>query len=69
VSGDREWAVRIVDTAPGMPERIVPTGSRHWANVKADRVQQLNATLGTYLIVAQVVWRYRFMPDMPWEVA
>ena len=68
MTGDREWAVRVLDSAPSaVPVRIVPVGSRHWANVHVDRWAQINAVRGTYQIVAQVVWRYAFMPDMPWE--
>lgn len=68
MSGDREWAVRVVDTAPGMEERVVPVGDRHWGNVRVARIEQQNAVRSSpWPIAAEVVWRYRFMPDMPWE--
>jgi hypothetical protein len=66
---DREYAVRVCDTASGAGERIVPVGSQYWADKRVRHYEQLNATRGTYPVVATVVFRYRFMPDMPWEDA
>jgi hypothetical protein len=66
---DRVYAVRVVDTAPGAGERIVPVGSRYWAEKRIEQVELINAARRTYPVSATVVFRYRFMPDMPWQEA
>lgn len=66
---DREYAVRVFDSAPGAGETIRPTTNRQEAEAQVRHYAQLNATRGTYGIAASVVYRYRFMPDMPWEDA
>ncbi len=60
---DREYGVWV--HAPHLdPEpQVYPAGNEHWARRRAARYD------GDRNVMAQVVWRYRFMPDMPWEVA
>ena len=66
---DREYAVRVIDTAPGVKERIIPVGNRHQADRRVEHYERINSTRGTYPVEATVVFRYSFMPDMPWEEA
>lgn len=63
---EREYAVEVFDSAPGAGLNIVPVGNRYQAFKRLEYYQKLNATRGTYGITAKVVYRYTFMPDMPW---
>jgi hypothetical protein len=64
---ETEWAVQVNDSAPGQGEAIEPMGDRQRAEARVAYYRRLNSTRGTYGIGAWVVWRYTFMPDMPWE--
>lgn len=66
---EREYAVRVIDSAPGHHERIEPAGNRTQAEARAAYWRAIGATRGTYGIAAKVVFRYSFMPNMPWEDA
>jgi hypothetical protein len=60
---DREYAVwtwaPLADPAP----TVTPAGNRYWAE---RRVMSYSDVPG---VVAKVVYRYTFMPGMPWEEA
>lgn len=56
---EREWAVFVIDPAPGAKLRIEPAGNRQRAEARVEHYRRTAAT-------GQVVWRYTFMPEMPW---
>lgn len=66
---EREYAVKVFDAAPGQGETVTPTGDQFQAQRRVRYYRALNATRRTYGITAKVVFRYTFMPDMPWEDA
>ncbi|MFL6113658.1 MAG: hypothetical protein ACJ786_20205 [Catenulispora sp.] len=60
---ERVYAVWVVAPHLGSQPRIIPAASsRYWAERVAERHRAAGAT-------AKVVYRYSFMPDMPWEDA
>lgn len=69
MTSEREYAIEVFDSAPGAGLSIIPVGNQHWAYKKLAHYQQLNATRGTYGVSAKVVYRYTFMPNMPWTDA
>ena len=66
---EREYAAWVFDSAPGQGLNITPVGNRQQAEKRVAYHRAINATRGTYGISAKVVYRYSFMPDMPWEDA
>jgi hypothetical protein len=66
---EREYAVRVFDSWPGQGLQYIPVGNRQQAERRVEYYRAINATRRTYGISAQVVFRYRFMPGMPWEDA
>ncbi|GAA0494954.1 hypothetical protein Ade02nite_19440 [Paractinoplanes deccanensis] len=66
---DRDYAVWVLDSAPGHGLKITPCANRQQAEHQVDYYERLNATRGTYGIAAKVVFKYSFMPEMPWEDA
>lgn len=63
---EREYAVWVFDSAPGAGERIVPVGNRRRGEAMVEHYRQIHTTRDLYGVAAKVVFRYRFMPDMPW---
>lgn len=66
---EREYAVRVIDSAPGQVERIIPVAYRRRGDELVEHYEALDATRSTYGIRAKVVFKYSFMPEMPWEDA
>jgi D-mannonate dehydratase len=64
---EREYAVRVFDSAPGQGLTIEPVGNLQRAQRRIAYYQAINETRGTYGISAKAVYRYTFMPGMDWE--
>lgn len=64
---EREWAVRVFDSAPDAGWSIEPMGDQRRAEARVKHWEQVNADRPLYGVKAEVVYRYTFMPEMPWE--
>lgn len=58
---DREYAVWTLAPLVDREPTITPAGNKYWA------LRRTASYGGMSHMVAKVVWRYTFMPDMPWE--
>ena len=60
---EREYAVCLSPVHGWAGPRIYPAGNEYQAR------RQAASYAGDGSVEARVVWRYRFIPDMPWEDA
>lgn len=60
---DREYGIWVFNPTTGIEPRVIPAASsRYWAERRSARYRQDG-------VIVKVVYRYAFMPDMPWEDA
>jgi hypothetical protein len=62
-ASEREYAVWIYAPSTDAEPHVYPAGNEYWARRRAARYDHDEQT------EAHVVWRYKFMPEMPWERA
>lgn len=66
---EREYAAWVFDSAlPDQPQ-IIGAGDLRGAQRTVEHYRRIDKTRGAAGVAAKVVFRYRFMPDMPWEDA
>lgn len=59
---EREYGVWVFNPYIDARPTVTPAGNRHWA-------ERRTAAQNDGRTIAKVVYRYSFMPDMPWEDA